>query len=138
MKASFLRKAIAPLFALSAITVPTASQAESGLNYNDLVHCAAFNQVVAGVLGLDGGEVKNKDQIDQFNGYSVSLMVIAAVSADKDAKQVGAEVSTESDKIIEILGDSAKSDGYIEENMSTCVNMGKAAVEVVEEATKDK
>lgn len=138
MKTGFLRKAIAPLFALSALTVPTTSHAAGDLNYNDLVHCAAFNQVVAGVLGLDGGDVKNKDQIDQFNNYSVSLMVIAAVSADKDAKAVGADVSAESDKIIDALGDSAKSDSYIDDNMNTCVTMGKAAVQVVDEATKDK
>ena len=44
--------------ALAALSLPTMSSADDKLKYEDLIHCAAVNQVIAGVLSLDGGETK--------------------------------------------------------------------------------
>lgn len=129
---------VAAAAALLSLATPTVASADDGLNYNDLIHCAAFNQVVAGVLGLGDGAAKNKDQIETFNNQSVSLMVIAAVSADKDAETVAKEVSAKSDVMIDTLADESKQDAFLEENFDKCNSMGKAAAEVVAEATKDK
>ena len=124
--------------ALIALSVPAISSAEDGLKYADLVHCAATNMVVAGVLSLDDGKVKNKDQIDTINGQAAALMAIAAVTEKKAVEVVKADADKETDVIIAVLGDKSKSGAFIETEVPKCNTLGQAAVEVINDAKKSK
>ena len=124
--------------ALVALSVPAMASAEDGLKYDDLVHCAATNQVIAGVFSLDGGDVKNKDKIATYNNQAQALQVIAAVGSSKDAKVVLADTSKEVDVIIAVLGDSTKSKAFIEAEVPKCNSLGEAAVQVVADAKAGK
>ena len=123
---------------LAAICLPNLASAEDGLKYEDLVHCAATNIVVASVLSLDDGETKNKTDIETYSNQAASLMVVATLGSNKDSKMVQADVSTETDKLIGILGDKTKSGPFIEKDVPTCNDLGKAAIEVVNEAKAGK
>lgn len=124
--------------ALVAFSMPAMASAEDGLKYDDLVHCAATNQVIAGVFSLDGGDVKNKDKIATYNNQAQALQVIAAVGSSKDAKVVLADTSKEVDVIIAVLGDSTKSKAFIETEVPKCNSLGEAAVQVVADAKAGK
>ena len=124
--------------ALVALSVPAMSSADDGLKYADLVHCAATNMVVAGVLSLDDGKVKNKDQINTINGQAAALMAIAAVTEKKEVDVVKADADKETDAIIEILKDKSKSSAFIETEVPKCNTLGQAAVEVINDTKKSK
>lgn len=124
--------------ALVALSLPTLSSAEDKLKYEDLVHCAATNQVIAGVFSLDDGATKNKTQIDTANSQAQALMVIAAVGSSKDAKVVLEDTSKEADVIIATLADKSKSSAFIDSEVPKCNSLGEAAVQVVNEAKSGK
>ena len=124
--------------ALMALSVSGMASADDKLKYEDLVHCAATNVVVAGVLGLDDGETKNKDQIETFKNQAAALMAIAAIGSSKDTKLVQVDMSKETDVIIALLGDKEKSKGFIDVEVPKCNTMGQAAVQVVDEAKSGK
>ena len=124
--------------ALVALSLPAMSSAEDKLKYEDLIHCAATNMVVAGVLSLDGGETKNKSQIDTYNSQAAALMAIAAVSPSKEAEAVQADTSKETDVIIAVLGDKTKSSAFIQSEVPKCNTLGQAAVEVVNDVKNGK
>ena len=124
--------------ALMALSVSGMASADDKLKYEDLVHCAATNVVVAGVLGLDDGEIKNKDQIETFKQQAAALMAIAAIGSSKDTKLVQVDMSKETDVIIALLGDKEKSKGFIDVEVPKCNTMGQAAVQVVDEAKSGK
>ena len=124
--------------ALVAFSLPAMSSAEDKLKYEDLVHCAATNQVIAGVFSLDDGATKNKTQIETYNNQAQALQVIAAVGSSKEAKVVLDDTSKEVDVIIAVLGDKTKSDAFIKNEVPKCNSLGQAAVEVVNDAKKAK
>lgn len=124
--------------ALVALSAPTVASAEDGLKYEDLVHCAATNLVIAAVLSLDGGEVKNKDSIETYNNQAIALEVVAAVGLKKDVEVVKADVSADSKMIIDNMGDTVKNKAFIDNDVPKCMTMGKAAYDAVEEAKKSK
>ena len=119
--------------ALAALALPTMLSAADGLKYEDLVHCAATNLVIAQVLGLDDGATKNKTDIDKFQNQAASLMAIASVGSKKDTDTVIADTKKEQDAVIAIIGDKSKSDGFISTDVPKCKTMGEAAVEVLAE-----
>jgi hypothetical protein len=120
--------------ALVALSLPTMSSADDKLKYEDLIHCAATNMVIAGVFSLDDGATKNKTQIDTYNGQAAALMAIAAVGSNKESKVVQDDTSKETDAIIAVLADKDKSDGFIKTEVPKCNTLGQAAVEVVNES----
>lgn len=126
--------------ALVAFSLPAMSSAEDKLKYEDLVHCAATNQVIAGVFSLDDGATKNKTQIETYNSQATALQVIAAVGSSKDAKMVLDDTSKEVAVIIAVLGDAdkSKSKAFIETEVPKCNTLGQAAVEVVNDAKASK
>ena len=124
--------------ALAALAMSGMANADDKLKYEDLVHCAATNVVVAGVLSLDDGQTKNKAQIDTFNSQAAALMAIASIGASKDTKVVQADMSKETDVIIALLGDKEKSKGFIDSEVPKCNTMGQAAVEVVNDSKSGK
>lgn len=134
MKMRFAAAAVA----LVALSAPSIASAEDGLKYEDLVHCAATNLVIAAVLSLDDGEVKNKDSIETYNNQAIALEVVAAVGLKKDVEVVKADVSADSKMIINNMGDTVKNKAFIDNDVPKCMTMGKAAYEAVEEAKKGK
>lgn len=120
--------------ALAALTFSTMSSADDGLKYEDLIHCAATNMVVAAVLGLDDGKVKNKDQIDTINGQAAALMAIASVGSKKEVDVVKADADKETDAIVAVLKDKDKKDAFISTEVPKCNTLGQAAVQVVSES----
>lgn len=124
--------------ALVALSAPTIASADDGLKYEDLIHCAATNLVIAAVLSLDDGEVKNKDSIETYNNQAVALEVVASVGLKKDVEVVKADVSADSKMIIENMGDTVKNKAFIDNDVPKCMTMGKAAYDAVEEAKKSK
>ena len=134
MKMRFAAAAVA----LVALSAPSIASAEDGLKYEDLVHCAATNLVIAAVLSLDDGEVKNKDSIETYNNQAIALEVVAAVGLKKDVEVVKADVSADSKMIINNMGDTVKNKAFIDNDVPKCMTMGKAANEAVEEAKKGK
>ena len=124
--------------ALMALSVSGMASADDKLKYEDQVHCAATNVVIAGVLSLDDGQTKNKTQIDTFNSQAAALMAIASIGASKDTKVVQADMSKETDMIIALLGDKEKSKGFIDSEVPKCNSMGQAAVQVVNESKSSK
>ena len=124
--------------ALVALSAPTIASADDGLKYEDLIHCAATNLVIAAVLSLDDGEVKNKDSIETYNNQAVALEVVASVGMKKDVEVVKADVSADSKMIIDNMGDTVKNKAFIDNDVPKCMTMGKAAYDAVEEAKKSK
>lgn len=124
--------------ALAALAMSGMASADDKLKYEDLVHCAATNVVVAGVLSLDDGQTKNKAQIETFNSQAAALMAIASIGASKDTKVVQVDMSKETDAIIALLGDKEKSKGFIDSEVPKCNIMGQAAVEVVNDSKSGK
>lgn len=124
--------------ALVALSAPTIASADDGLKYEDLIHCAATNLVIAAVLSLDDGEVKNKDSIETYNNQAVALEVVASVGLKKDVEVVKADVSADSKMIIDNMGDTVKNKAFIDNDVPKCMTMGKAAYDAVEEAKKSK
>lgn len=117
--------------ALMALSVPSMAGADDKLKYDDLIHCAATNMVVAGVLSLDDGKTANKDQIETFNGQAAALMAIASIGSKQETAAVMADTSKESDAIIAVLGDKEKSKGFIDTELPRCNTLGQAAIQVM-------
>ena len=124
--------------ALLALLASGMASADDKLKYEDLVHCAAANVVVAGVLSLDDGETKNKAKIETFKQQAAALMAIAAIGSSKDTNVVQDDMSKETDVIIALLGDKEKSKGFIDVEVPKCITMGQSAMEVVNEAKSAK
>ena len=121
--------------ALAAFSLPTMLSADDGLKYDDLVHCAATSLVVAQVLDMDDGTVKDKVTIEKMNNQAAALMAIASVGSSKETDVVIADTKKEEDVIIAILGssDKTKSSAFIQSEVPKCKTMGEAAVEVLAE-----
>lgn len=132
------RFAASAAVALASLALPTMLSADDGLKYEDLIHCAATNLVIAQVLGLGDDAAKNKGDIDKYQGHAASLMAIASVGSKKDTDTVMADTKSEQDTIIGILGDKSKSDGFIGTEVPKCKTMGEAADSVVAEDKKAK
>ena len=124
--------------ALVALSAPSIASAEDGLQYNDLVHCAATNLVIAAVLSLDGGDVKNKDSIETYRNQAVALEVVATVGLKKDVEVVKADVDADSTLIVNNMSDTVKNKTFIDVDVPNCMIMGKAAYDAVEEMKKSK
>lgn len=124
--------------ALLVICLPNLAGADDGMKYENLIHYAATNIVVASVLSLDDGETKNKTEIATYRNQAASLMVIATHGLTKDSKAVQADVSTEPTKLIGIMGDQTKSGSFIEQDVPTCNELGKAAVQAVHDVKAGK
>ena len=120
------------------MSAPTIASADDGLKYEDLIHCAATNIVIAAVLSLDGGDVKNKADIETFNNQTVALEVVATVGMKKDVEVVKADVDADSKQIISNMSDAAKNKTFIDVDVPKCMIMGKAAYDAVEEMKKSK
>ena len=121
--------------ALAAFSLPTMLSADDGLKYDDLVHCAATSLVVAQVLDMDDGTVKDKVTIEKMNNQAAALMAIASVGSSKETDVVIADTKKEEDVIIAILSssDKTKSSAFIQSEVPKCKTMGEAAVEVLAE-----
>ncbi len=124
--------------ALVVLSLPAMSSADDKLKYEDLIHCAATNQVIAGVFSLDGGDIKDKDKIATYNNQAQALQVIAAVGSSKEAKVVLDDTSKEVNVIIAVLGDKTKNDDFIKTEVPRCNSLGEAAVQVVADAKAGK
>ena len=120
------------------MSAPSIASAEDGLQYNDLVHCAATNLVIAAVLSLDGGDVKNKDSIETYRNQAVALEVVATVGLKKDVEVVKADVDADSTLIVNNMSDTVKNKTFIDVDVPNCMIMGKAAYDAVEEMKKSK
>ena len=124
--------------ALVALSAPTIASADDGLKYEDLVHCAATNLVVAAALSLNGGDVKNKDSIETYTNQAAALEVVATVGLKKDIEVVKADVDADSTLIVNNMSDEAKNKAFIDNDVTKCLTMGKAAYDAVEEMKKSK
>ncbi len=129
---------VAATAALAALSFSTMSGADDKFKYEDLVHCAATNIVIASALSLDGGEVKNKDSIETSQSQAVALEVIATVGLGKDIDTVKADVDADSTLIINNMSDPAKNKVFLDNDVDRCMIMGKAAYKTVEEMKKGK
>ncbi len=128
----------AAIGALAAVSMSGMASADDKLNYEDLIHCAATNMVVAGVLSLDDGKTKNKDQIETINSQAAALMAIASIGSNKDTATVQADTSKETDVIIAVLADKDKSKPFIATEVPKCNTVGQAAVQVINESKTGK
>ena len=128
-------KLAAAAVALAAFSLPTMLSADDGLEYGDLVHCAATSLAVAQVLDIDDGTVKDKVMIEKMNNQAAALMAIASVGGKKDTDTVIADTKKEVDVVMDILGssDKAKGSAFIQSEVPKCKTMGEAAVEVLAE-----
>ncbi|MBS3928369.1 MAG: hypothetical protein KGZ65_08145 [Sphingomonadales bacterium] len=124
--------------ALAAAALPTTASAEDKLVYDDLVHCAAFNKVIADVMGSGADGAKNKAAVDTYNTQSLALMAIAAVGADKTAEVVLGDTNKRTEVVMTTMLDKATPSDYIKTNFDKCTTMGKAAVSIVEDSKKGK
>lgn len=124
-------KIAAAAVAFTALNLPSASSADDGLKYDDLIHCAATSIVVAQVLDSKDGE--NKATVDKMNNQAAALMAIASIGGKKDTDTVIADTKKEQDVVVAILGDNAKSSDFIQTEVPKCKTLGEAAVEVVNE-----
>lgn len=124
--------------ALLALSVSGTAGAEDRLKYENLIHCAATNMVVAGVLSLDDGKTKNKERIEIYNGQAAALMAIASIGSNNEAAIVMADTTKESDVIFAMLGDKDKSKGFIASEVPRCNTLGQAAVQVINEPKSSK
>lgn len=116
------------------VAAPTAAHADQGLKYENLVHCAATNIVVASLLSLENGETKNKTDIEAYRNQAAALMLVATVGEKQEPKVMQADVSAETTKLIELLNDKARSSVFIQHDVPACNDLGKAAAKVVSEA----
>ena len=124
--------------ALVALSAPTIASAEDGLKYEDLVHCAATNLVVAAVLSLDGGDERAKVSIETFKNQAVALIIVATVDLKKDVEVVKADVDAETKRIQNIWGDPVKKRTFIDVDVPKCRTLGEDAYYAVEEMKKSK
>ena len=124
--------------ALIAMSTPTISNAGDALKYEDFVHCAATNLVIAVVLSLDGGDVKNKDSIETYKKQALALEAVPVLGMKKDAEVVQADVSADTTLIIGNMSDKAKNQTFLDNDVPRCMKLGKAAFEAVEEAKQRK
>ena len=124
--------------ALAAFGLPGLASADDGLKYEDLVHCAATNIVIASVLSLNDGATKNKDDIEVSTNQAAALMTIATIGSKKDSKVVQGDVSKETDVLMDLVADKDKSSAWIEKDVPTCRDLGKAAIAVLDEAKSGK
>lgn len=118
---------------LAAFTLPGIASADDPLTYQDLVYCAATNIVIASVLSLDDGAVKNKTEIDTFTNQAAALMTVATTGSKKDAKAVQEDIRTESTALIDVVSDKDKSEAFINKDVPTCNGLGKAALQGLNE-----
>lgn len=127
---------LAAAAALAALAIPGPASAEDKLVYEDLVLCAAFNDVVGEVMG--SGANGDKAKADTFNQQSIALMTIAAVGSNKTAEVVYAETKKQSETVLAAMANKDTGAAYIEKYYSKCDTMGKAAVSIVDDAKKGK
>lgn len=123
--------------ALAALSVSGMASAEDTPKYEDLMYCAATNLVVAAMLSLNGGDVKNKNDIETFRNQAVALKVVA-VGMKKDLEVVNADVDADSTRIVNNMSDAAKNKAFIDNDVPKCLTMGEAAYNAVEESNKGK
>ena len=116
---------------LAAFNLPVPASADDGLTYQDLVHCAATNVVVASILSVDGGEKRNKADIALARHQATALMTIAQQGSKKDIDVVNADVTRESDLVMASLDDKAKGDAFYASDVPKCSSLGDAAIAVV-------
>ncbi|HOB12831.1 MAG TPA: hypothetical protein PK680_06880 [Novosphingobium sp.] len=132
-------RAIAAAAALFAMAVPSVSTAaDDDLSYEKLTHCAAFNMLLAQVMsvGDDKDKPESKAQAETFTNQSAALMVVATVVSKKDSKDVQADVSAQNSAMINSLGEKGAAEKLVGDNLETCNNLGKAAYQAVQEASK--
>lgn len=116
---------------LAALALPGPASADDGLTYQDLVHCAATNVVVASILSMDGGEKRNKADIALARNQATALMTIAQQGSKKNIDVVHTDVTRESDVVMASLDDKAKGDAFYASDVPKCSNLGDAAIAVV-------
>ncbi len=133
-----MRRCAAAAFGLAIFALPHMARADDPLKYEDLVHCAATNIVVASLLSLNDGEIKNKPEIEAARGQAASLMMVATLGSKKGVDVVQADVSKETDVLIGIISDKTTSDGFVKYDVPSCHKLGKAAVEVTNDAKSGK
>jgi hypothetical protein len=132
-------RAIAAAAAVFAMAMPTASTAaDDDVSYPRLTHCAAFTMLMGQVMGYgdDKDKPENKAAAATYKEQSMALTVIAVVVSKKDAKEVAADVNTQNDAMIKSLSEKGAVDRMLEQDLKPCTDLGKAAVEVVKEASK--
>lgn len=132
-------RAFAAAAALVAMAVPGVSTAaDDDLSYGKLTHCAAFNMLLAQVMsvGDDKDKPESKAQAETFTNQSAALMVVATVVSKKTPEAVQADVSAQNDVMINSLGQKGAAEKLVNDNLETCNNLGKAAYQAVQEASK--
>lgn len=115
-----------------------ANAAEDQLKYDDLVHCAAFNDVISEAMKVGDDAAKNKDKADAFSKQSVALMTIAAVGANKTADDVFSDTKKKSGELIGVMASDSTGKDFIAKNYEKCDVMGKAALSIIEDAKNGK
>jgi hypothetical protein len=135
---SMKRFILAATAALTALALPTTASAEDKLVYDDLVHCAAFNKVIAEVMGSGTDGAKNKATVDKYTTQSLALMAIAAVGANKTADVVLGDTNKRTEVVMATMLDKATPSDYIKTNFDKCTTMGQAAVSILEDSKKTK
>lgn len=63
-------------------------------------------------------------------------MVVATVVSKKTPEAVQADVSSQNDAMIKSLGEKGGAEKLVNDNLETCNNLGKAAYQAVQEASK--
>lgn len=116
--------------AFAALGLPGAASADDALTYQDIVHCAATNVVVASILSADGGDKRNKADIALARKQATALMTIAQQGSKKKIDVIYADVTSESDGITASLGDKAKEDAFYATDVPKCSHLGDAAIAI--------
>jgi hypothetical protein len=117
--------------ALAATGLPGLARADDGLTYQDLVHCAASDVVVASILSADGGAKRNKTDIELARKQASALMLIAQQGSKKATEVVQVDVTRESDVVMAGLNDKTKEHAFYASDVPNCSNLGDAAIAVV-------
>lgn len=122
--------------ALALIVAPTASRADSGLNYDDVARCAAFNLLTSQIFSEGSEAEKNQDRIKKYQNQAVALIVLAAAISKQDTDTVIADVKARNQAMYASLSNEEATTKLINDNAKYCNSLGEAAVEALAEANK--
>lgn len=124
---------IATAAALLALAAPAAA-ADDSLDYNTLIDCAAYNQLLIVVFSANDGATKNKADIDEFKGRAAALMTIATVSSKSPAEKIQADAGAKRDAMFTSLTQEGAADTLLKEYAGRCDTMGRAAKLALDDA----
>ncbi len=132
---------LALIAAITTLALPNAALAqasEGDVSYPRVTHCAAMNMLIGKMLeqGPDKDQAEVKEQAETYISQAAALAVVAAAMMEKDAEEVRAEVYAQGAAMAQSLTDEAAAEALFESDYAACTEMGKAAYDAVQDASK--